>query len=125
MKSAKLKEAAVAFMRQVGAGKIREAYDTHVAKGMRHHNPYFRGDRESLMAAMEENATKHPDMKLEIKHAVADGDLVAVHCHVKHKPGEPGIGLVHIFRFEGDRVAELWDLGQPVPQDSPNQNGMF
>jgi hypothetical protein len=27
----------------------------------RHHNPYFRGDAESLMAAMEENARKNPD----------------------------------------------------------------
>ena len=29
------------------------------------------------------------------------------------------------FRFQGDRIVELWDLGQPVPEKSPNENGMF
>jgi hypothetical protein len=33
--------------------------------------------------------------------------------------------VVHIFRFEHDRIAELWDVGQPVSKDSPNENGMF
>jgi hypothetical protein len=28
------------------------------------------------------------------------------------------------FRFEGERIVELWD-GQPVPEESVNQNGMF
>jgi len=32
---------------------------------------------------------------------------------------------VHIFRFEGERIAELWDLGQPVPDGSPNEDGML
>ena len=27
--------------------------------------------------------------------------------------------------IEGDRIAELWDVGQEVPADSPNRNGMF
>ncbi len=60
-----------------------------------------------------------------MQRALEDGDLVAVHSRVRLKPGEPGIAIVHIFRFEGDLVAELWDVGQPVPSDSPNANGMF
>jgi hypothetical protein len=30
-----------------------------------------------------------------------------------------------IFRFEKGRIVELWDLGQPVPEISPNQYGIF
>jgi hypothetical protein len=41
------------------------------------------------------------------------------------KPGDNGAAVVHTFRFEGDRIAELWDIGQPVPADSVNDNGMF
>ena len=41
------------------------------------------------------------------------------------QPGDPGVAVVHVFRFEGDRIAEFWDIGQPVPKDSPNANGMF
>jgi hypothetical protein len=32
---------------------------------------------------------------------------------------------VHIFRFQNDLIAELWDIGQAVPENSPNQFGMF
>jgi hypothetical protein len=32
---------------------------------------------------------------------------------------------VHLFRFEGDRIAELWDIGLPVPAESVNTNAMF
>jgi hypothetical protein len=29
------------------------------------------------------------------------------------------------FRFENDRIAELWDIAQEVPAESMNSNGMF
>jgi len=35
------------------------------------------------------------------------------------------VRVVHILRFEGDRIVELWDIGQEIPQDSPNEHGMF
>jgi predicted SnoaL-like aldol condensation-catalyzing enzyme len=119
------KEAAMNFLRLAGSGKVREAYGKYVGPGFRHHNAYFRSDADSLMAGMEENAAKNPNKTLDIKHALQDGDLVAVHSHVKLQPGDRGLALVHIFRFQGDRVVELWDIAQPVPDDSPNELGMF
>jgi predicted SnoaL-like aldol condensation-catalyzing enzyme len=74
---------------------------------------------------MEENAHQNPDKRLEVLRALEDGDLVAVHSHVRQKPDDRGGAVVHIFRFEGDRIVELWDIGQPVPAESPNSNGMF
>jgi hypothetical protein len=32
---------------------------------------------------------------------------------------------VHILRFERGRIVEMWDLGQEIPEDSPNALGMF
>jgi predicted SnoaL-like aldol condensation-catalyzing enzyme len=119
------KEAALSFLRASASGNVREAYQKHVAPGFRHHNPYFRGDAESLMKGMEENAAKNPNKALEVQRAIEEGDLVAVHSRVRMKPGEPGVALVHIFRFQDDRIVELWDMGQPVPENSPNENGMF
>jgi predicted SnoaL-like aldol condensation-catalyzing enzyme len=40
-------------------------------------------------------------------------------------PDHHGAALVHLFRFEGDRIAELWDIGLPVPAESVNTNAMF
>jgi predicted SnoaL-like aldol condensation-catalyzing enzyme len=119
------KDAAVAFLKMASSGDVREAYDKFVGEGFRHHNPYFEGSADSLQAGMEENAHQNPDKALEVKRVIAEGDLVVVHAHVRHKPDDLGAALVHIFRFENDRIVELWDLGQPVLEESPNQYGMF
>jgi predicted SnoaL-like aldol condensation-catalyzing enzyme len=74
---------------------------------------------------MEENARQNPGKILEVKRVIAEGELVAVHAYVRHKPVDLGAAVVHIFRFEKGRIVELWDLGQPVPERSPNQYGMF
>lgn len=119
------KEAAVDFLQLVASGKVREAYRRYVGPELRHHNAYFRSDAESLRAAMEENAAKNPNKVLEVQRALQDGDLVAVHSRIRQQPGDRGAAVVHIFRFQGDRIAELWDVGQEVPESSPNELGMF
>ena len=119
------KDTAISFLKMASSGKVREAYSKFVDAGFRHHNPFFEGSAEALMTAMEENARQNPNKSLEVKHAIAEGAFVAVHAHVRHKPGEPGAAVMHIFRFENGRIVELWDVGQPVAEESPNQYGMF
>jgi predicted SnoaL-like aldol condensation-catalyzing enzyme len=120
-----IKDAAVAFLKLASSGGVREAYAKFVGEGFRHHNPYFEGSADSLQAGMEENARQNPDKVLEVKRVIAEGEFVVVHSHVRQKPDELGGAVVHIFRFENDRIVELWDLGQPVLEESPNQYGMF
>ena len=120
-----LKESAIAFLRMVASGEVREAYARHVGPGFRHHNPWFRGDADSLMVGMEENASANPDKVLEVQMAIAEGDRVAVLSHVRQQPAQRGAAVVHIFRFEAGRIVELWDVGQPIPEDSTNELGMF
>jgi predicted SnoaL-like aldol condensation-catalyzing enzyme len=120
-----LKEIAISFLKLCAGGKVDEAYGNYISSNFRHHNPYFRGDAESLKAGMAEAHTKFPQTTLDVQHIFEEGDLVAVHSQVQHAPDTPAIAVVHIFRFEGDRIAELWDIGQQAPANSPNENGMF
>ncbi len=120
-----LKEQAVSFLQLVASGKVREAYLSHIGLGFCHHNSFFCGDADSLMYAMEEDAAKNPNKTLEVKRAIEERDIVAVHSHVKQNPQDLGWAVVHIFRFKDDRIVELWDLGQPIPENSPNEYGMF
>ncbi len=119
------KDAAVTFLQLAARGRVKEAYDRFVAPSFRHHNPYFKGDAASLAAGMAQNAAEFPDKVLEVKQVVAEGDLVAVLGRVRMTPGGQDIALFHLFRFAGGRVVELWDMGQPAPAGSPNENGMF
>ena len=119
------KDSAISFLKLASSGKVQEAYAKFVGTGFKHHNPYFEGSAEALRTGMEENARQNPNKVLEVKRAIAEGVFVAVHSHVRLKPDDLGGAVVHIFRFEDGRIVELWDVGQPVPEESPNQYGMF
>lgn len=119
------KDAAVSFLKLASNGDVRQAYDNYVGAGFKHHNPFFEGSAQALKEGMEENARQNPEKYLEVKHAVAEGDFVVVHSNVHQKSGDLGAAVVHIFRFESGRIVELWDVGQPVPDQSRNQYGMF
>jgi predicted SnoaL-like aldol condensation-catalyzing enzyme len=124
MESSDKKETAISFLKLASSGKLDDAY-SKVSPTFRHHNPYFAGETESLKAGMAEAAMKFPHTTLEVQRVLADGDLVAVHSRVSHGPDQPDIAVVHIFRFAGEQIAELWDVGIQAPPDSPNKNGMF
>ena len=118
-------EVATEFLRMCARGEVREAYERFVSADFVHHNAWLPGDRESLLRAMEESAAAGPDKAFEPKQVVDGGDRVAVLSHLKRADGGSGYAVVHIARFEGGRIVELWDLGQEIPGDSPNALGMF
>ncbi|KON88793.1 polyketide cyclase [Sporosarcina globispora] len=119
------KEKAISFLQLAASGQVCEAYQRYISPDFSHHNPYFKGDANSLMLAMEENAGQNPNKILEVKLAIQEKETVAVHSHVKQNPEDLGGAVVHIFRFQDGQIVELWDVGQPIPEDSPNENGMF
>lgn len=116
-----MKSIAIEFLKLASSGQCRAAFANYAAPNFRHHNPWFAGDAATLEAGMQANADKFTDKKIEIHRAIQEGDLVAVHSCVKLDPGGPTVAVVHIFRFEGDRIAELWDIGQPIPGDAVNE----
>jgi predicted SnoaL-like aldol condensation-catalyzing enzyme len=119
------KESAITFLSMVAERKIQQAYEKFIAPNFVHHNQYFKGDRQSLTAAMESAAEQNPNKSLEVIKVVEDGDTVVTLSHVKQNPDHLGGAVVHIFRFENDQVVELWDVGQEIVKDSPNENGPF
>ncbi|WP_409250571.1 nuclear transport factor 2 family protein [Bacillus sp. SCS-153A] len=119
------KTSAESFLQMVASGSVREAFDKYTDKEFVHHNPYFKGDAESIMRAMEENAEQNPDKVFEVLRSIEEGENVAVHSHVKQNPEDIGAVVVHIFRFQEDKIVEMWDVGQIIPEDSPNENGVL
>lgn len=118
------KDIATSFLQMVASGQIREAYEKYVSPEFRHHNAYFKGDRESLMLAMEEAQRTDPMKTLDIKSALADRDRMAVFSHVRQNSQDRGVAVVHMFRFEGDQIAEMWDVGQLIPFLRKIKNGL-
>jgi predicted SnoaL-like aldol condensation-catalyzing enzyme len=120
-----MKETAIAFLRLTARGDVDEAFARHAAPGFRHHNPYFAADADTLKAGMKENAARFPHMVFEVQRALAEGPLVAVHSRAVLGEEGPELAVVHILRFEGDRIAEMWDIAQAAPVPMANRDGMF
>jgi predicted SnoaL-like aldol condensation-catalyzing enzyme len=74
---------------------------------------------------MEESAAAFPNKTFEALRALEDGDLVAVHGHVRLTPGSDWIALIHIFRFEDGLIAEEWEAAQMPPENGLNEHGLF
>jgi predicted SnoaL-like aldol condensation-catalyzing enzyme len=119
------KDIAVSFLQLASSGNVRQAFRKYVHPQFSHHNPYFKGDRESLLTGMEESAVQFPKKVFEVVRTLEDGDFVVVHGKVRLNPDMPEIALIHIFRFDGDLIIEEWEAAQEVPQESPNENGII
>lgn len=111
------------FLQMAGMGEVQAAYDKFISDHFIHHNPYFKGDRESLLRAMEEAHRDNPNKSIEIKRAYESGSTVVTQSLVIKN--DISIAVVHIFRFEGEKVVELWDIGNVIDKNSPNGNGYF
>lgn len=119
------RDIACEFLRMCARGEVREAYARFVSEDFVHHNAWFAGDRESLLLAMEQSAVAEPNKAFEVMQVIDGGDRIAVLSHLKRASVDLEYAVVHIVRVEGGRIVELWDLGQEIPKDSPNANGMF
>ena len=128
------KEIAVKFLSFIGEGKPKEGLRFFDAN-CKTHNPYTSGGMDELTDAMivvqkqgSEGIIKgsKADFKLVIRQVLADGDLVAVHTQVSGSdPKAGGLRQMHIFRFNGDKIVEYWDITQMIPENAPNAAGAF
>ena len=118
------KAAAEQFLK-LACSDVERAYAELVAPGFRHHNVFFQESAAALKQGMADNLRQFPQKQLDVKRSVEEGDYVVVMSHVRLEPNTPGYSLMHMFRFEGDRIAEVWDVAQEIPADSPNQLGPF
>ena len=89
------------------------------------HNPNAISGPEGLKNHIAMLKEKFPKNRGEVKHAYADGDLVALHVHSKRSPELRGSAVVDMFRIENGKVVEHWDVVQAIPEKALNDNTMF
>ena len=99
--------------------------DEFFAADYRQHNPMARTGAAGLKEFLDWARATSPHAEHRVKRVFVDGDHVVAHVHVIINPGERGNAVVDIFRIVNGRIAEHWDVAQPVPAESANTNGMF
>jgi predicted SnoaL-like aldol condensation-catalyzing enzyme len=103
----------------------REAFEKHAAKKYIQHNPVADDGWDGAIKFLSDWFAKNPRAIIEIKKVIAEGDLVAIHHHMRTSPELRGSAAVDIFRVENGKVAEHWDVVQPIPEKSANPHPMF
>jgi predicted SnoaL-like aldol condensation-catalyzing enzyme len=105
--------------------KPREAVEQFVGDDYIQHNPHVGNGKEAFIEYFERMAAKYPGKLTHFKRAVAEGDLVVLHCH-QEWPGDQDYAGMDIFRFdERGKIVEHWDVLQTVSSESRNDNGLF
>ncbi len=105
--------------------KPSEAAARYIGEGYRQHNPEAADGPQGVIAYASSYNKNNPDAHMDFKRIIAEGNLVAVHSHLKRNTSDPGESIVDIFRVEDGKLVEHWDIVQLVPPRAENRNTMF
>jgi predicted SnoaL-like aldol condensation-catalyzing enzyme len=113
------------FYQQFFGDKDISAADRYLLPSYIQHNPYAATGREAVKRFFKPYFSNPaiPKTKVDVKRVAADGDLVWLHIRSKTTGSERAV--VDIFRIQNGKIAEHWDVVQPVPTKSANKNTMF
>jgi predicted SnoaL-like aldol condensation-catalyzing enzyme len=105
--------------------KPRAAIEQYAGDVYIQHNPHVADGKEAFIEYFERMAVEYPNKRTHFKRALAEGNLVALHCHQVWPDSDDYAGI-DIFRFdENGKIVEHWDVLQVVTDESENDNGLF
>jgi predicted SnoaL-like aldol condensation-catalyzing enzyme len=122
------KQVVVDYYTTAFAGDPEKVVADHFGPGYIQHNPDAHDGPEAFSGFVRWLGNEYPNLKLDIKRVIPEGDMVATHSHLDLEPDSsdnPGRALADFFRLEDGKVVEHWDVIQNIPKASANNNEMF
>ena len=105
--------------------KPSQAVAQYISPNYRQHNPDAPDGPDGVIAYASAYLKANPDLRLDFKRIIAEGDYVVVHSHLIPNHSDIGRAVVDIFRVEDGKLVEHWDVMQPVSRQPKNRNTMF
>ncbi|MEZ4733893.1 MAG: ester cyclase [Caldilineaceae bacterium] len=101
------------------------AVATYVGAEYIQHDPQSPDGAAAFIQMATGFAGHFPQLHIDIKRVIAEGDLVAAHILIQMTPESSGMAGVEIYRLDDGKIVEHWNVLQPVPEQSANDNTMF
>ena len=106
--------------------KVQEGFDKYVGDTYKQHNPYAADGKQAAIDFLSKYLGTGAEYKYDIKHVYVDGQIVIVHSHVTRGKDDRGSAVIDMFRLDKhNKIVEHWDVVQPIPEKSANDNTMF
>ncbi len=102
---------------------VEAAFTTYVSDNYIQHNPTIADGREPAIVMLAPKFST-PGASFEIQRILVDGDLALIHIKAEF-PGAPVGSVADIYRLEGGKIVEHWDILQRMPDEVANDHPMF
>ena len=90
------------------------------------HNPLAADGFQAFIDFVKAYTAQFPQLHVDIKRVIGECNMVVTHSHITTSPDDRGNAVADIFRLNRQgKVVEHWDVIQPVPETSANDNTMF
>jgi predicted SnoaL-like aldol condensation-catalyzing enzyme len=90
------------------------------------HNPQAADGFQAFIDFVKFYTGQYPQLHVDIKRVIGECNMVVTHSHLTTSPDDRGSAVADIFRLNRQgKIVEHWDVIQPVPATSANDNTMF
>jgi predicted SnoaL-like aldol condensation-catalyzing enzyme len=107
------------------AKQPEQAVEKYLGPQYIQHNPQAPDGADAFIGFVTGFAGQFPELSIEIKRVVGEGDIVVTHGLIKTSAEDPGTVAADFFRLENGKIVEHWDVLQPFPETSANDHPMF
>lgn len=105
---------------------VKRTAKQYLNKNYIQHNPGVPTGRQGFIDAISNWLPYVPEMRMNIKRVISDGNIVILHVHMfDPTTGTPGAAIIEMFRVKRGKIVEHWDVVQTIPEYMAHDNGMF
>jgi predicted SnoaL-like aldol condensation-catalyzing enzyme len=107
-------------------GRALEAVNRFIADDFLQHSPHIAPGKTGLADYLQARAgaAASSGRTSRIARVLADGDFVLVHRRVTTNADRRGVAYADLFRVRDGKIAEHWDVIQPIPPRSVSGRSM-